>query len=102
MRGFGTVLSSAHRVTGERYENTHATRRPGRSRLVTRRGPRAGSRPSATSSADGCAGGASAGSGPTRRVIVESGLTRDQISEALIHLGFYAGWSNATNAMTAV
>jgi 4-carboxymuconolactone decarboxylase len=33
---------------------------------------------------------------------VESGLTRDQISEALIHLGFYAGWSKATNAMTAV
>ena len=32
----------------------------------------------------------------------ESGLTRDQISEALIHLGFYAGWSRATNAMTAV
>ena len=32
----------------------------------------------------------------------ESGLTRDQIGEALIHLGFYAGWSKATNAMTAV
>ena len=32
----------------------------------------------------------------------ESGLTRDQISEALIDLGFYAGWSKATSAMTAV
>lgn len=32
----------------------------------------------------------------------ESGLTRDQIAEALIHLGFYAGWPKATKAMTAV
>ena len=32
---------------------------------------------------------------------VESGLTRDQIAEALTHLGFYAGWSKATKAMTA-
>ncbi len=32
----------------------------------------------------------------------ESGLTRDQITEALTHLGFYAGWSKATKAMTAV
>jgi 4-carboxymuconolactone decarboxylase len=32
---------------------------------------------------------------------VESGLTRDQIAEALTHLGFYAGWSKATRAMTA-
>ena len=33
---------------------------------------------------------------------VESGLTRAQITEALTHLAFYAGWSNATRAMTAV
>jgi 4-carboxymuconolactone decarboxylase len=33
---------------------------------------------------------------------VESGLTRDQITEALTHLGFYAGWGKATRAMTAV
>ena len=33
---------------------------------------------------------------------VESGLTRAQITEALTHLGFYAGWSKATRAMTAV
>jgi 4-carboxymuconolactone decarboxylase len=33
---------------------------------------------------------------------VESGLTRDQIVEAITHLAFYAGWSRATNAMTAV
>ncbi len=32
----------------------------------------------------------------------ESGLTRDQITEALTHLGFYAGWAKATKAMTAV
>ena len=32
---------------------------------------------------------------------VESGLTREQIAEALTHLGFYAGWSKATKAMTA-
>ena len=32
----------------------------------------------------------------------ESGLTRAQITEALTHLGFYAGWSKATRAMTAV
>jgi alkylhydroperoxidase/carboxymuconolactone decarboxylase family protein YurZ len=25
-----------------------------------------------------------------------------QITEALTHLGFYAGWAKATNAMTAV
>ncbi len=31
---------------------------------------------------------------------VESGLTRDQIAEALTHLAFYAGWSKATKAMT--
>jgi 4-carboxymuconolactone decarboxylase len=32
---------------------------------------------------------------------VESGLTREQIAEALTHLGFYAGWSKATKAMAA-
>ena len=31
---------------------------------------------------------------------IESGLTRDQIAEALTHLAFYAGWSKATKAMT--
>ena len=33
---------------------------------------------------------------------LESGLTRGQITEALTHLGFYAGWTRATRAMTAV
>lgn len=33
---------------------------------------------------------------------LESGLTRAQITEAFTHLGFYAGWSRATKAMTAV
>jgi 4-carboxymuconolactone decarboxylase len=33
---------------------------------------------------------------------VESGLTRSQITEALTHLGFYAGWPKATKAMSAV
>ena len=33
---------------------------------------------------------------------IESGLTRAQITEALTHLGFYAGWSKATKAMAAV
>jgi len=33
---------------------------------------------------------------------LESGLTRDQVTEALTHLGFYAGWTRATKAMTAV
>lgn len=33
---------------------------------------------------------------------LESGLTRAQITEALTHLGFYAGWSKATKAITAV
>ena len=33
---------------------------------------------------------------------LESGLTRTQISEALTHLGFYAGWPRATKAMTAL
>jgi 4-carboxymuconolactone decarboxylase len=33
---------------------------------------------------------------------LESGLTRTQITEALTHLGFYAGWAKAAKAMTAV
>jgi 4-carboxymuconolactone decarboxylase len=33
---------------------------------------------------------------------VESGLTRNQITEVLTHLGFYAGWPKATKAMAAV
>jgi 4-carboxymuconolactone decarboxylase len=33
---------------------------------------------------------------------LESGLTREQIAEALTHLGFYAGWSKSTKAMTAM
>jgi 4-carboxymuconolactone decarboxylase len=33
---------------------------------------------------------------------LESGRTRAQASEALTHLGFYAGWPKATKAMTAV
>ena len=33
---------------------------------------------------------------------VESGLTPAQITEALTHLAFYAGWSKATRAMNAV
>ena len=32
---------------------------------------------------------------------LESGLTRGQVTEALTHLGFYAGWPRATKAMTA-
>jgi 4-carboxymuconolactone decarboxylase len=32
---------------------------------------------------------------------VESGLTRDQIAEALTHVGFYAGWPKATKALGA-
>jgi len=33
---------------------------------------------------------------------IESGLTSVQITEALTHLSFYAGWGKATKAMTAV
>lgn len=33
---------------------------------------------------------------------LENGLTREQIAESLTHLGFYAGWSRAMAAMTAV
>jgi len=36
------------------------------------------------------------------RLGLASGLTRDQIVEAVTHLGFYAGWSRATKAMTAL
>lgn len=36
------------------------------------------------------------------RRALESGLTRAQITEALTHLGFYAGWAKATKAMTAM
>ena len=32
---------------------------------------------------------------------LESGLTRGQVTEALTHLGFYAGWTKATKALTA-
>ena len=32
---------------------------------------------------------------------VEGGLTRDQITEALTHMAFYAGWARATRAITA-
>lgn len=33
---------------------------------------------------------------------LESGLTREQIVEAITHVAFYAGWGRATAAMTAV
>ena len=33
---------------------------------------------------------------------VESGLTRAQISEAVTHVAFYAGWPKATKAMRAI
>jgi len=33
---------------------------------------------------------------------LEAGLTRAQIAEALTHLAFYAGWTRATAALTAV
>ena len=36
------------------------------------------------------------------RRALENGLTRGEITEALTHLGFYAGWPRATKAMTAV
>jgi 4-carboxymuconolactone decarboxylase len=35
------------------------------------------------------------------RRALESGLTRSQVTEALTHLGFYAGWTRATRAMTS-
>ena len=33
---------------------------------------------------------------------LDNGLTRNQIAEAVTHLGFYAGWARASGAMTAV
>lgn len=33
------------------------------------------------------------------RRALESGLTSAQITEALTHLGFYAGWAKATRAI---
>lgn len=36
------------------------------------------------------------------RRAVETGLSRAQITEAMTHLGFYAGWSKATKGMAAV
>ena len=33
---------------------------------------------------------------------LESGLTRDQIVEAVTHLGFYTGWGKATKALTVI
>jgi 4-carboxymuconolactone decarboxylase len=33
---------------------------------------------------------------------LEGGLTRSQITEAVTHLGFYAGWTKATKAMSAI
>jgi 4-carboxymuconolactone decarboxylase len=39
---------------------------------------------------------------PYLRRGLESGLTLDQITEALTHLGFYAGWTRATKALTMV
>lgn len=39
---------------------------------------------------------------PYLRRGVEAGLTRDEITEALTHLGFYAGWGKATKALTVV
>jgi 4-carboxymuconolactone decarboxylase len=36
------------------------------------------------------------------RLALESGLTRAQITEAMTHLGFYAGWSKATSGIAAV
>jgi 4-carboxymuconolactone decarboxylase len=39
---------------------------------------------------------------PYLRRGLEDGLTRAEIAEAVTHLGFYAGWAKATNAMQAV
>jgi 4-carboxymuconolactone decarboxylase len=39
---------------------------------------------------------------PYLRRGIESGLTRDQVAEALTHVGFYAGWPKATKALTVV
>lgn len=39
---------------------------------------------------------------PYLRRGVESGLTRDEVAEAVTHLAFYAGWGKATKALAAV
>jgi len=39
---------------------------------------------------------------PYLRRGLENGLTRGQVAEAVTHLAFYAGWTRATRAMTAV
>jgi len=39
---------------------------------------------------------------PYLRRGVEAGLTRDEIAEALTHLGFYAGWGKTTRALAVV
>jgi 4-carboxymuconolactone decarboxylase len=39
---------------------------------------------------------------PYLRRGIEAGLTRDQITEALTHLAFYAGWGKATKALTVI
>jgi 4-carboxymuconolactone decarboxylase len=33
---------------------------------------------------------------------LDAGLTHEQITEAVTHLGFYAGWGRATSAMEAI
>jgi 4-carboxymuconolactone decarboxylase len=33
---------------------------------------------------------------------LDSGLTREQMTEAMTHIAFYAGWGKASSAMTAV
>jgi 4-carboxymuconolactone decarboxylase len=33
---------------------------------------------------------------------LDTGLTRAQITEALTHLAFYAGWAKATKAITVI
>jgi len=33
---------------------------------------------------------------------LDSGLTRNQIAEAVTHLAFYTGWARASRAITAV
>lgn len=40
--------------------------------------------------------------GPYVRRGLESGLTREEIVEAVTHMGFYAGWGKAAKALTAL
>ena len=40
--------------------------------------------------------------GPYLQRALESGLTRQQLAEAITHLGFYAGWPKAAKALAAV